>query len=154
MNVSTEAAAELKQLENRAGKLTPEQVVNAAADESSALHSCFTWDDSEAAAKWRIEEARELIRSVRIETVIEERTIRSVAYVHDPARETGEAGYVSVLKVRKPEAVEVVRTELNAIAALLERCAGIAAAKADAVPGMADKVRAIKLQVVGLADGL
>ena len=154
MNLSVEAVQELKAIESRAGKLTPEQVVNAAADEASALHSCFTWDDSEAAAKWRLDEAREIIRSVRIETVIEERTIRSVAYVHDPGQDTNDAGYISMLKVSKPDAVEVVRAELNAIAALLERAIGIAQAKAGAVPGVAEKIIGIKAQVVRLADGL
>ncbi len=154
MNLSVAAVKEIKALEDRAGKLTPEQVVEAASDESSALHSCFTWDDSEAAARWRLDEARELIRSVRIETVIEERTIRSVAYVHDPKRDQNEAGYVNVMRVRKPDAVEVMRTELNSIAALLERAHGIAQSKAAALPGVAGSVSRIKIQVVGLADSL
>ena len=136
------------------GRLTPELVVADAENEDSPLHSAFTWDDSEAAAKWRIEEARTLIRSVRLEMTVEERQIRCVAYVHDPARETGEAGYVSVLKVRKPGAVEVVRAELNAAAALLGRCAEIAAARAADVPGIAERVRAIEAEVVRMADGL
>lgn len=154
MNLSVEAVQELRSIENRAGRLTPEQVVNAASDESSALHACFTWDDSEAAAKWRLDEAREIIRSVRIETVIEERTIRSVGYVHDPKQDQNVAGYISMMKVRKPDAVEVMRSELKAIAALFERAIGIAQAKADAVPGVADKIIGIKAQVVRLADGL
>ena len=154
MNLSVEAVQELKVLENRAGKLTPEQVVNAAADKSSALHSCFTWDDSAAAAKWRLDEAREIIRSVRIETVIEERTIRSVAYVHDPGQEQNAAGYINTMKVRKPDVAAVIRQELNAIAALCERAIGIAQAKADAVPGVAEKIIGIKAQVVRLVDGL
>ncbi len=154
MKLTDAALQEIKALEDRAGKLTPEQVIEAAADESSALHGCFTWDDSEAAAKYRLDEARELIRSVRIETVIEERTIRSVAYVHDPRREQNESGYVNVLRVRKPDAVEVMRTELNSIAALLERAHGIAQSKAAALPGVAELVIKIKKQVTGLADSL
>jgi len=154
MNLSVEAVQELKALESRAGKLTPEQVVNAAENESSALHSCFTWDDSEAAARWRLDEARTIIRSVRIETVIEERTIRSVAYVHDPGQEQNETGYVAMMKIRKPDAVAVVRAELNAIAALLERAHGIAQSRADAVPGVAERIVGIKAQVVRLVESL
>lgn len=37
---------------------TPEQIVERARDESSELHKCFTWDDKEAADKWRKQEAR------------------------------------------------------------------------------------------------
>jgi len=154
MTLTEDALKELKAIESRAGKLTPEQVVTVAADEASALHGCFTWDDSEAAAKWRLDEARAIIRSVRIETVIEDRTIRSVAYVRDPTQESSEAGYVATMRVRKPDAVEVVRSELNAVAALLERAQGIAETRADAVPGVAEKIESIAAQVVKLAAGL
>ena len=39
---------------------TPEQIVEAARDESSELHKCFTWNDTEAAEKWRKQEARQI----------------------------------------------------------------------------------------------
>lgn len=48
------------------GLLLPETVVTTAADPASPLHKYFTWDDSEAAARWRITEARQLIQSVRV----------------------------------------------------------------------------------------
>ncbi len=44
------------------GLLMPEVVVNAARPPSSPLHSYFTWDDSEAAEKHRLWEARQLLR--------------------------------------------------------------------------------------------
>ena len=154
MNLSDEAVRELKAIEDRAGRLTPEQVVDAAASEDSALHECFTWDDSEAAAKWRLDEARAIIRSVRIETVVVDRTIRSVGYVRDPSKDTDAAGYIATMRARKPDAVEIVRAELNAVSALLERARGIAQARADAVPGMAERIAEIMAQVSKLADGL
>jgi hypothetical protein len=46
--------------------LRPEAVVAAAAEPSSPLNSHFTWDDSVAASQWRLEEARQLIRSVEL----------------------------------------------------------------------------------------
>lgn len=46
------------------GKLYPGDVVARAADPASPLHKHFTWDDSEAAAKWRMHEARNLINAV------------------------------------------------------------------------------------------
>lgn len=45
------------------GILKPEDVVSAAESKSSPLHKCFTWDDSEAAKQYRLEEARRLIRA-------------------------------------------------------------------------------------------
>ena len=44
------------------GLLLPEEVVKAARDPSSPLHNNFDWDDTEAAEKWRLEQARQLIR--------------------------------------------------------------------------------------------
>lgn len=44
------------------GLLRPEAVVQAAADPASPLHSSFTWDDTEAARRYRLDQARALIR--------------------------------------------------------------------------------------------
>jgi len=44
------------------GMLHPKNVVDAARAKSSPLHSSFEWDDTEAAEKWRLEQARRLIR--------------------------------------------------------------------------------------------
>jgi hypothetical protein len=57
--------AALKRLETKKdGKpiLYPTDVVEAARDPKSPLHSRFEWDDGEAAEKWRLEQARVLIR--------------------------------------------------------------------------------------------
>ena len=43
------------------GMLMPEDVVLAARPTSSVLHSYFTWDNTEAAEKCRLQEARQLI---------------------------------------------------------------------------------------------
>jgi hypothetical protein len=60
-NAKTIAA--LKLLSKRhGGLLQPEIVVDAARPVSSPLHAYFTWDDTEAANKCRIEEARRLLQ--------------------------------------------------------------------------------------------
>lgn len=49
------------------GRLSPEDVVEYARDPSTALHSCFEWDETEAARKYRLEQAKHIIRvSVQI----------------------------------------------------------------------------------------
>jgi hypothetical protein len=48
------------------GTLTPEQVLKAAAPKSSPLHQHFQWDDTEAAKQYRLMQAGQLIRRVRI----------------------------------------------------------------------------------------
>lgn len=70
-------------LYQRDGKLTPESVVEEATDSDSPLHAAFTWDDSEAARKHRLNEARALIRSVRIHVrTAPEETRRVRAFTH------------------------------------------------------------------------
>jgi len=42
--------------------VTAEQIVDKAKDENTELHKCFTWDDEAAAEKYRIIEARQIVR--------------------------------------------------------------------------------------------
>ena len=48
------------------GVLTPADVIEDARNPESVLHGAFTWDDTEAAEKWRVHEAQQLIRKFRI----------------------------------------------------------------------------------------
>ena len=43
------------------GKVTPQEVLEKARDENSELHKCFEWDDSVAAEKYRLQQARAII---------------------------------------------------------------------------------------------
>lgn len=43
-------------------EVKPEQVLEKAKDQSSELHKCFDWDDSSAAEKYRLTQARDVIR--------------------------------------------------------------------------------------------
>ena len=52
-----------------AGVLSPDAVVQRASDPESPLHSLFEWDDTQAAAKFRLVQAGALIRSVKISIV-------------------------------------------------------------------------------------
>lgn len=40
---------------------TPHQIVEKATDKSTELHKCFTWDNAEAADKWRLHQARHIV---------------------------------------------------------------------------------------------
>jgi hypothetical protein len=67
------AGERLEQIRRRnRGRLEPEGVVADARPKSSPLHVIFEWDDTAAAAQYRIVQARLLIRSievVRIESI-------------------------------------------------------------------------------------
>lgn len=43
------------------GAVTPEDVLEKAKDKNSELHKCFEWDDSIAAQKYRLQQARAII---------------------------------------------------------------------------------------------
>lgn len=49
------------------GKLTPEAVVKAAKSSMSPLHSSFEWDNTRAGHLYRLQQAADLIRSMKIE---------------------------------------------------------------------------------------
>ena len=49
------------------GKVTPQMLVEEARSETSLIHDRFEWDDAVAGEKFRHEQARAIIRSVKIE---------------------------------------------------------------------------------------
>lgn len=60
---SKKVVAELRAIAARNGGIVqPEAVVAAAKKPTSAMHGWFTWDDGEAAEKWRLHQARNLLR--------------------------------------------------------------------------------------------
>lgn len=59
----------LEKIREQHGMLTPEIVVESAHSKNSPAHGAFTWDDSMAGQKYRLWEARQIIRSIRIMTV-------------------------------------------------------------------------------------
>lgn len=51
-----------------AGKLTPPAVVEYAKDPKTEAHKCFQWDDTAAAFQFRLQQARQLVRSIEVIT--------------------------------------------------------------------------------------
>lgn len=58
--------SELQAIRDERGELTPALVVETARDPEHPLHSRFEWDDSVAAEKWRLEQAGQLLRVVKL----------------------------------------------------------------------------------------
>ena len=63
---------ELLALYETRGELTPVMVVDVARDPKHPLHPRFEWDDTVAGEKYRVHQARQLIRSVRIRVIDED----------------------------------------------------------------------------------
>lgn len=106
------------------GRLTPRAVVDAARDPKSALHDQFEWDDTVAAEKWRLDQARDIITSVKITVTVDKRTLSVVRYTRDPKQVgTNEQGYVSLdsIKRRPADVAALLEYELTRLDAILDR---------------------------------
>lgn len=67
--VKAEVAADtIKNLQASLGKqtITAKELLDASRDENAPLHSCFEWDDSVAAEKFRQEQARKIIIGIEV----------------------------------------------------------------------------------------
>ena len=129
------------------GRLTPDDVVKDARRKDSPLHEHFEWDLKKAAAAHWIEQARNLIVSVRVVVRTEHTRVSAPYYVRDPNAESDQQGYVSVPKLRTDQdmARDVLVSEFGRVASMLTRARALAAAlDADA------EVDALLQGVVGL----
>lgn len=154
--MSEDIITELTRLaEANEGRLTPDNVVDAAQNEASPLHKCFEWDNDAAAHMFRVEQARHLIRSVRVEVTTMEHSVRVPAFVHDPACDRGEQGYVSIRQVASDEdkAREVVVAEFSRAASALKRARAVAMALGikDQIDCISDQIKRVVETVQGAA---
>ena len=79
------------------GELTPKAVVEAAADPKHVLHRHFEWNDKAAAEKYRLDQAREIIRCIRVEDGDEDEPVRAFLSVSGK----GGISYRTVQDVKK-----------------------------------------------------
>lgn len=119
-------AAELKKIENANGKLDPKDVVEAAKAKDHPFHKFFTWHNANAAASWRIQQARDLIRRCKLTVTVEDVSVKLPVYVRDPElhnENPDETGYVSVAQVSENEesAAATLRYALETAAGHLAR---------------------------------
>lgn len=92
------------------GILRARDVVQKAQDPDTALHSQFDWDDTRAAARWRLHQARRLIR-VLVEVVpAQQRQVQARIYWSlGPDRSANGGGYRTLRTVLE---VRQLRTQL------------------------------------------
>ncbi len=79
---SADVEAEIVAIYQRDGKLDAHVLVDEARPIDSPLHYEFEWDDSRAAEEYRINQARDLIRRVKITVVSEQRTVKYRAFLN------------------------------------------------------------------------
>jgi hypothetical protein len=126
----------------RDGRLQPADVVTDARDPTSPLHSHSEWDDSVAAERYRLSQARSLIRSVKINVTVRDMPLTVVGYVRDPElQDTRDAGYRNVLQLRTEEdgARATIIEEMKRVANAARRARALAA-----VLGLTDQIEEIE----------
>ena len=64
-----EAMNEIQRIENLYGKITAQTVLTAAKDKDCILHKLFEWDDSKAAERYRMAQARTLINNIEVKII-------------------------------------------------------------------------------------
>lgn len=93
---------ELQRLQqDNGGRLTPRVVVEAARPADSPLHPCIEWDDVRAAELYREDQARHVVRSVRIVTGTgaDAKLQRAFVNVIEIIDEEEQHGYVPMARV-------------------------------------------------------
>jgi hypothetical protein len=146
------AAAEINRLAKAGGgRITPEALVQAAADENSPLHGYFEWNDTDAAAKYRLMQARTLIRSCSVIVKIESRKVPIPMYIRDPDMDSQAQGYVETARIRTDAdaAHEALTREFSRAASMIHRARRLAAFfdMADEFDELAERLTAIKTRI-------
>lgn len=123
--VTKTAAQELRDLKAKYGTLKPVHVVKRAKAKTSPLHSYFEWDNSKAAYQHRLEQARDLIVSVKIvfTDIPRQKTIKAREWVSLPSDRMIGGGYRSLQSVLSDEELraELLRSALQDLQAFKDR---------------------------------
>jgi hypothetical protein len=131
--------AELTRIWERHGKVTAELVVAEATPEGSVLHDRFEWDDRAAGHAWRLVQARELIRSVKVVFVSPDGPREVRRFVSVRVGPEPDAGYQPVERVlADPVSGEIALARLRAAIRALERNYGHLAEFREVLTGALD----------------
>lgn len=67
----------------------PEEIVDKARDESTELHKCFEWDDTKAAEKYRVYQARQIVCHLIVKEVDDEPQKQEVRFFYKTDSQEG-----------------------------------------------------------------
>ena len=113
------AGEELERIERKHGRITPGNVLEESRPTGAVLHSLFEWNDSAAAEKFRLEQAREVIGNI---AVVRTEPVRAFVNIVPANRERGYSSIVKVLSNRE-YAHQLLETALAEFQALRNKYA-------------------------------
>ena len=121
--ISKEKADYIISLAEDNGYINPERVIEDASNRNSPIHTEFDWDDKSAAHTHRLDQARTLIRFVKLNVQVHNVTVVAPYYVPDPERPLHSKRYIELTVAgRNAEtARQVLLAELDRIAAAIRR---------------------------------
>ena len=119
------AGEELERIERKHGRITPGNVLEESRPTGAVLHSLFEWNDSAAAEKFRLEQAREVIGNIAVVRMIEGRPTEPVRAFVNLVPANRERGYSSIVKVlsNREYAHQLLETALAEFQALRNKYA-------------------------------
>lgn len=134
-----------------AGRLTPDEVLKRAKSKDSPLHDLFEWNDSEAARKYRLNQARDLISSFDISITVNRVEVNVQQFVRDPNKSTEDQGYVPVTSIRSDsdEAREFIGRELSIAKTFVDKTERFAA-----LLGLTKDIRSLSNRLSELSDSM
>jgi hypothetical protein len=147
VKLSDAQVAAVRSLEDKQGRVTPQQVLRAARAKTNPLHGLFDWNAKAAAEKWWLHQARLIIGAVTLVVETTEHRIARPVYVVDTEAEG--AGYraVSELKSDPESARSSLVYTLEVAAGHLRRAYDLAGPL-----GLSADVDALVHQILGLVQ--
>ena len=126
---------------------------------NSPLHAYFEWDNTIAGTRYRLQQARELIRTVKFKLEIEETIVRLPVYIRDSSSSKNVGGYTKLSEIKTVNSKKAALIqEIDAAISHLRRAGNISVflddskmihstleKKADEVEGILDFIRGTKL---------
>ena len=102
--MNEEIIGELRGIERKNGLISPHQVVQKARNPQSSMHQYFEWEDADAAESYRLFQARQLIKQVKVK--YEGKEISAFHNVQVIVADAPERGYVHLQTLLSNEAMK------------------------------------------------
>lgn len=117
----------IAELADSNGVVTSQAVFEAARSPNSVLHGEFEWNGDKAVIALGLQRAAELIRSVRVEVIIDTHKVVAPYYINHPSS-TRAGEYMPVKEVANDETIKhgVLINEMSRIEAAINRARAIA----------------------------